>query len=690
MLPLALSLMSLTTSVLPPAPIGPLPSANQLDWHDRYYYAFVHFGPNTFTGLEWGHGTEDPKVFNPSALDARQWVRAFKDAGMSGVILTAKHHDGFALFPSAHTAHSVKASPWKGGKGDVVRELSEACREAGLWLGIYLSPWDRNHPTYGTPEYNDVFVKTLREVLTNYGEVKEVWFDGANGEGPNGKRQVYDWSRFVATVRECAPRAVIFHDGGDVRWVGNEGGYVGETNWSFLPDGIAPGYQGNHSVLFEGSEKGTHYAPSECDTSIRPGWFWRAGENDKVKSLETLKDVFYHSIGHGGNLLLNIPPDTRGRIHENDIAALKEFRAWREATFAKDLARGARASGASRGEGFGPDLVGDGKPQTYWAMPDGRTDGEIVLDLGRMTAFDHVELQERIALGQRVRAFEVLADGRPVAKGTTIGFRRIVRFPAVRARRVTVRVLDARACPTLTRVSVYLGTPEVAIQTDGDGFVGEAKVALTCSVPGARVRYTLDGTEPTATSTAYRGPFSVAKSATLRAAAWYEGRRSFRSAERRLTRFAEADLWPATVFVKQPESGLTHTYIEQGWQTLDQLKDATATRTGTAASFDIGSRSRDEHFAFVFEGFVRVPKDGVYAFFTTSDDGSRLFVDGKRVVENDGLHAMRERSGLAPLRAGYHRIRVEYFNATGGLGLGVSWQGPGIAKGPIPGENLAR
>lgn len=690
MLPLVLSLMSLSTSVPPPTPIGPLPSANQLAWHDRYYYAFVHFGPNTFTGLEWGHGTEDPKVFNPTAFDARQWVRAFKDAGMSGVILTAKHHDGFALFPSAYTEHSVKASPWKDGKGDVLRELSDACKEAGLWLGVYLSPWDRNHPTYGTPEYNDVFVKTLREVLTHYGEVKEVWFDGANGEGPNGKRQVYDWPRFVATVRECAPGAVIFHDGGDVRWVGNEGGFVGETNWAFLPTGVEPGYQGDHGVLYEGSEKGTYYAPSECNTSIRPGWFWRASENDKVKSLDNLKDIFYRSIGHGGNLLLNLPPDTRGLIHENDVAALKEFRAWREATFAKDLALGARASGPSRGVGFGPELVCDGKAETYWAMPDGQTAGEFVLDLGRKTAFDHVVLQERVELGQRVRSFEVLADGKPVAKGTTIGFRRIVRFPAVQARRLTVRVTDARACPTLSRVSIYLGTPDVTIQTDGDGFIGEAKVSLACSVPGATVRYTLDGSEPNATSTAYRAPFTVAKSATVRAAAWFEGRRSFRSASRTLTRFAVADLWPATAFVKKPESGLAYTYYERGWQTLDQLREAQPTRTGTAAGFDIASRSRNEHFAFVFEGFVLAPKDGVYTFYATSDDGSRLYVDGRKLVENDGLHAMEEKSGQAPLRAGYHRIRVEYFNATGGFGLGVSWQGPGIAKGPIPGENLAR
>ncbi|MCW5942885.1 MAG: alpha-L-fucosidase [Fimbriimonadaceae bacterium] len=690
MLPLVISLMTLAQTVPPPKPIGPLPSANQLAWHDRQYYAFVHFGPNTFTGLEWGHGTEDPRVFNPTELDARQWVRAFKEAGMTGVILTAKHHDGFALFPSAYTEHSVKASPWKGGKGDVLRELSDACREAGLWLGVYLSPWDRNHPTYGTPEYNDVFVKTLREVLTNYGEVKEVWFDGANGEGPNGKRQVYDWPRFIATVRECAPRAVIFHDGGDVRWVGNEGGYVGETNWSFLPTGIEPGYAGDKTVLYEGDENGTIYAPSECNTSIRPGWFWRASENDKVKSLEQLKEIFYRSTGHGGTSLLNVPPDTRGLIHANDIAALKEFRAWREATFAKDLAFGVAATGVSRGAGFGPERVCDGKADTYWATADGTTGGEVTLDFGRPTTFDHVVLQEHIALGQRVRAFELLADGRPVGKGTTIGYKRIVRFPAARARRLTVRIVDARACPTLSTVSVYLGTPEATIATDGDAFVGETTVTLECTVPGAQVRYTLDGSEPTPSSTRYRGPFLVGKTATVKAAAWFDGRTSFRPATRALRRFETADLWPATTFVRKPDPGLRYTYYERGWQTLDQMKEAVATGSGTSPGFDIGLRKRDDHIAFTFEGVVLAPKDGVYTFFTRSDDGSRLYVDDRQIVENDGLHGMEEKSGSAPLRAGYHRIRVEYFNATGGLGLEVSWQGPGIAKGPIPGENLAR
>lgn len=682
MLAWALAAMILD-QVAPPAPTGPLPSANQLAWYERYYYAFVHFGPNTFTGQEWGHGDEDPKIFNPSKLDCRQWVRAFKDAGMSGVILTTKHHDGFALFPSKFTRHSVEASPWKNGKGDVLRELADACREAGLWLGVYLSPWDRNHPTYGTPDYNQVFVETLKETLTRYGEVKEVWFDGANGEGPNGKRQVYDWPLFVSTVRKYAPNAVIFHDGGDVRWVGNESGYVGDTNWAFLPQGIGPGYGGDKTVLYQGDPNGTYFAPSEVNTSIRPGWFWRASEDPRVKSLTQLKEIFYRSIGHGGNLLLNIPPDDRGLVHDNDIAALKAFRGWREATFAHNLAKGAKASGIHRGGDvrFSPAKAIDGDPKTYWATDDGELSGSIELDLGSAKVFDHVVLGEMISLGQRIKAFEVQADGQKVAKGTTVGFRRIVKFQPVEARRVQIRILDARACPTLRMLEVYAGLPEVEIAAAGSSFLDRTEVSLRTDFPGATIRYTLDGTDPKH-GAVYKEPITLTQTCTLRATAEHAGRTSFEPAARAFTRFTSNDLRPGG---RAPgtEAGVFYEYIERGWQTLDQMKDAQVTSTGYAQGFDIGQRKRNEHFGFRFSGWVLAPANGVYTFHLASDDGGRLYVGETMIIDNDGLHGMENKTGEAALAAGWHPIKVEYFNAGGGMGLDVKWEGPGLPLGPL-------
>ncbi len=310
------------------APVEPVPSAAQLRWQRMEVNAFVHFGPNAFTGAEWGTGREQPAVFNPTQLDARQWVRSFKAAGMKGVVVTAKHHDGFCLWPTPESAHTVAASPWRGGKGDLLRELSEAARAEGLKFGVYLSPWDRNHPSYGTPAYNDVFVRMLEDVLSNYGEIFEVWFDGANGEGPNGKRQVYDWPRFHEVVRRLQPNAVIFSDAGPgIRWIGNERGEAPLTNWAMLDrDRYAPG-TGLSMDLPEGSELGRFYVPGECDVSIRPGWFWRAAENARVKSPRTLLRLYEASVGRNCTLLLNVPPDDRGLIHDNDVEALAGMKA---------------------------------------------------------------------------------------------------------------------------------------------------------------------------------------------------------------------------------------------------------------------------------------------------------------------------------------------------------------------------
>jgi alpha-L-fucosidase len=670
----------------PPEPVPPIPSANQLAWHARQYYAFVHFGPNTFTGVEWGHGTEDPKVFNPTELDARQWCRTFKEAGMTGVIITAKHHDGFALWQSKYTSHGVMSSPWKDGKGDVLKELSAACKEYGLWMGVYLSPWDRNHPTYGSDLYNDTFVAMLEEVLTNYGDIKEVWFDGANGEGPNGKRQVYDWPRYEATVRRFAPNAVIFHDGGDVRWVGNEQGFVGETNWNFLPSGHWAGDQSIYKFLNSGDPNGDKYSPGECDVSIRPGWFWRESENDNVKSLEQLQEIWYRSIGHGGNLLLNVPPDTRGLIHENDARALMEFRRWREATFGRDLAQRV----------FHVQPIGSSSPNARAVLLDQRLDTfvagksaheQLALELSweQPAVIDHLVMRENVALGQRISRFRVLADGKTVAAGTTIGHQRVVKLTRpISTRALCIEFSSQRGPAVVSDIQAYLGPPSVEIVGSG-AFMGTLPVEIKSDNPKATIRYTLDGSEPTNRSTEYKGPLKIDRTCTLKAVAIYEGKPSFKPAIAEFTRYDKLDLWPATVFIREPDPGLRYNYFEQGWQTLDQMRDAKPTSTGVSTTgLDLNTKKRDEHFAFAWEGVVTVPQDGIFTFKLASDDGSRLFIDDKVVVDNDGLHGMETKQGIAPLAAGYHRVRVEYFNATGGMGLRLEWQGPGVAAGPIP------
>lgn len=446
----------------PPAPLLPTPSARQLAWHEMEYYAFVHFGPNTFTDKEWGEGREDPKIFNPNALDCRQWARAFKAAGMKGVIITAKHHDGFCLWPSKLSTHTVAQSSWRDGKGDVLRELADACRAEGLKMGAYLSPWDRNHPTYGTPEYNKVFAGMLEEVLTQYGPIFEVWFDGANGEGPNGKKQVYDWDLFVDTVRKHQPNAVIFSDAGpDIRWVGNEAGHADPTNWAMINRSrYVPGTP-LYKELTQGDVEGTDWVPAECDVSIRPGWFYHASEDSKVKSVDQLMEIWHKSVGQNGSLLLNVPPDRRGLIHENDVARLLEFRKERERIFAKDLAhRKPITATLTRGRGFEASRVTDGDDDTYWAAPDHKHAAVLEVDLGKAVDVERVLLQEFIPRGQRVRVFTVEAEAgagewKMVAVGTTIGRKRILSFPAVNTRKLRINIVQSRACPTISRISVY-------------------------------------------------------------------------------------------------------------------------------------------------------------------------------------------------------------------------------------------
>ncbi|AIE85760.1 alpha-L-fucosidase [Fimbriimonas ginsengisoli] len=459
MLPL-IALLAMSASTNPPAPLAPIPAPRQLAWHKLETYAFVHFGPNTFTGEEWGHGNEHESVFDPKHLDCRQWVHTFKKAGLAGVMITAKHHDGFCLWPSKFSTHTVAQSHWKNGKGDVLKELSKACKAEGLKFGVYLSPWDRNHPTYGTPAYNDTFKHMLREVLTNYGDVFEVWFDGANGEGPNGKRQVYDWPGFIQVVRECQPNAVIFSDAGpDIRWVGNEEGHSAPTCWATIDrDRYVPGTPLS-AELTEGKRDGTHWVPAECDVSIRPGWFHRDSEDAKVKSPEKLLEIWEESVGQNGNLILNVPPNHEGLISHPDVEALLGWKNLRDVIYGHDLAKGAKAKADASRDGFDAQGIVDGKEATYWAAPDNVTKAAIVFDLPRSATFDRVELDEQIALGQRIAQFRIEAEAggvwKTIGEGTTVGHRRIVRVPVTTANRIRISILDSRACPTLSRFALY-------------------------------------------------------------------------------------------------------------------------------------------------------------------------------------------------------------------------------------------
>ena len=336
-----------------PQPYGPVPSEAQLRWQEMEYNMFVHFGPNTFTGLEWGQGNEAEDIFHPTALDCRQWAATAKAAGMKGIIITAKHHDGFCLWPNPESLHTVARSSWRGGHGDVLKDLSEACREYGLKFGVYISPWDRNDPAYGSPAYNEKYIRTLQSVHDGrYGPVFEQWFDGACGEGPNGKRQEYDWPAFHEAVWALSPDAILFSDvGPGCRWMGNERGVAGETNWSRLDvAGFTPGAGAPpRDTLARGNVFGKQWIPGEIDVSIRPGWFWRESENAQVKSVEQLADIWLTSVGRNALLLLNVPPDTRGRIHEIDSTRLMEFRAWREKVLGVNLAADAGIRKRARG-----------------------------------------------------------------------------------------------------------------------------------------------------------------------------------------------------------------------------------------------------------------------------------------------------------------------------------------------------
>lgn len=440
---LLMVLMGCTPPIQPIEPVGPLANPNQLAWQKMEYYAFIHFNMNTFTDTEWGYGDENPKHFNPTDLDTRQWARIIKQAGMKGIVITAKHHDGFALWPSKFSEHTVANSPWKKGAGDVIRELSQACKEYDLKFGIYLSPWDRNHKDYGNPNYISYFRNQLTELLTNYGDVFEVWFDGANGGdgyygGANEYRKVdkktyYDWPNTIALVRQLQPKAVIFSDAGpDIRWVGNEKGYANETTWSSIyRDSLYPGMP-DFQRFSAGQENGTHWVPTETDVSIRPSWYYHKQEDASVKTLAQLVDIYFNSVGLNSSLLLNIPVDKKGLIHENDHAQLMQLAHFIETTFSTNFLHNQIVSTSSAVNGYPADNVVDGESTTYWTSERKDQKPELTVLLDTAVEANTLMIQEYIPLGQRIKSFsfQILHQGTwvPIRSGTTVGNKRLIRF----------------------------------------------------------------------------------------------------------------------------------------------------------------------------------------------------------------------------------------------------------------------
>lgn len=459
-----------------------VPSTRQLQYQQLEFYGFVHFTVNTFTGKEWGEGNESPSIFNPTKFDAMQWVNAIKSAGMSGLILTCKHHDGFCLWPSRYTEHTIAGSPFKTGRGDIVREVSEACQAAGIQFGVYLSPWDRNHPAYGYGDaYNDYFVNQLTELLTNYGEVFTVWFDGACGEGSNGKKQVYAWDRYYEVIRSLQPNACINVCGPDIRWCGNEAGDTRPAEWSVVPkrtcetEKIAEQSQrlddetfrlrkiaatdqdlGSREILKNETE--LIWYPAEVNTSIRPGWFYHEEEDEKVRPLKELINIYHNSVGGNATFLLNIPPTREGLFHENDVKRLLELGEYLRQAFDKNLLDNAFLCADSCKQGYEIENVRLDDYRTYFRTEDGITDLSIELFWKEIQTIRYIILKENITCSQRIEGFRIEAkqdDEYRIYEGTVIGYKRIVPLYGIRTDKIRLHILDSRVAPTLSFIGVY-------------------------------------------------------------------------------------------------------------------------------------------------------------------------------------------------------------------------------------------
>ncbi len=457
-----------------PEAILPIPKVSQVEWQKMETYAFVHFGLNTFNDREWGYGDSDPKTFNPKKLDCEQWVKTFVNAGMKGVIITAKHHDGFCMWPTKLTEYCIRNTPYKDGKGDIVGELAAACKKYNIKFGVYLSPWDRNFADYGRPEYIDYYHKQLNELLTQYGDIFEVWFDGANGgDGYYGgaretrkidRRNYYNYPEIFSYVNQLQPNAVIFSDGGPgCRWVGNEKGFAHATNWSFLRSkDVYPGYPKGYE-LQSGHADGDQWSPSECDVSIRPGWFFHPEQDDQVKTVEQLTDLYYRSVGHNGTFLLNFPVDRDGLVHPVDSANAVNYYKNIQKQLAHNLMKGIVAEVTDvRGKGYNAEAMTDGDYDTYWATKDGVVAATATFDFGKQTKLNRLMIQEYIPLGQRVKSFVVEykqgKDWLPIQTNeetTTVGYKRLIRFKTIDTEQIRIRFTDARACLTINNVEAF-------------------------------------------------------------------------------------------------------------------------------------------------------------------------------------------------------------------------------------------
>lgn len=456
----------------PPKPYGAIPTPAQINWQRMEFYGFIHFGLNTFTGREWGYGDEDPKIFNPTDFNASDIVSTFKKGGMKGMIYTAKHHDGFCAWPTKSTDHNITKSPWKNGKGDVVREFALACKKHGIKFGTYLSPWDRNNADYGKDGYLDVYYKQIRELLTNYGPVFEIWFDGANGgDGWYGgaeesrtidRRNYYNFPRIFEIVDSLQPNAILFGDGGPgCRWVGNENGFAGETCWSTIPSNtVYPGFKDYKQLQF-GWEDGDQWTPAECDVSIRPGWFYHEKEDSKVKTVEDLCDLYYKSVGHNATMLLNFPVDKDGLIHPIDSANAVNFHRKIRQELSVNLLKGITPKvDSQQGKHIGKNIT-DGQYDTFWASKK-KKDAYIEFQLGKPKSITRLMLQEYIPLGQRVKAFSIYyRQGKnwvridPKEETTTIGYKRILRFDMITTSGIRIVIDDAKGCPCINSVSAF-------------------------------------------------------------------------------------------------------------------------------------------------------------------------------------------------------------------------------------------
>lgn len=646
-----------------PKPFGPAPTKQQMQWQQMEYYAFVHLSTNTFTDQEWGYGEDDPKIFNPSKLDCRQWVKVCKDAGMKGIIITAKHHSGFCLWPSKYTEYSIKNSPWKNGKGDIVGDLAKACKEYGLKMGIYLSPWDRNSAEYGKPEYITYFRNQLRELLTNYGEIFEVWFDGANGgSGYYGgamesrtidRRTYYDWPNTYKLIRELQPNAVIWNDNGDradLRWVGTEGGSVGETNWSLLnKTGDVP-----YQMLHYGLENGDSWVPGEVNTSIRPGWFYHSAEDSKVKTLPQLMETYYHSFGRNGTLLLNFPIDRRGLIHENDEkAAIAMASAVKEA-FANDLTKNksAQASNFRSSGNYSADKALDEDKNTYWATNEGVLSGSLTIDFGSVTTFNRFLVQEYITLGQRVKAFKIEAlmengSWKEIDKQSTIGYKRILLFSAVSARKLRFVILDAKASPLISKIGVFLAPQILTVPTILRNQKGI--VSIKADDMESVVYYTLDGKSPTSNSTLYSGPFAADGKTNVQAIAYSRVSKKSSPAARMEFEFSKKD-WKILNVADSAASRIFDGNPNTSWYLENKNK------TAVDLTIDLGSPTS-------FNGFQYLPGQGStqgvisnYQFFI-SDDNKEWTLADEGEFSNIKNNPLLQIKTFKTMKARYVRFR---------------------------------